>query len=38
VGWNKFIDGKSVILTGEKAMQSSIPQLKELIYYKSSNG
>jgi len=36
VGWNKFIDSKSVILAGEEAMQLSILQLKELIKHKSS--
>jgi len=37
VGWNKFIDSKSVILAGEEAMQLSILQLKELIKHKSSS-
>jgi len=36
VGWNKFIDSKSVILAGEEAMQLSILQLKELIKNRSS--
>jgi len=38
VGWNKFIDGKSVILAGEEAMQLSILQLKELIKHRSNSG
>jgi len=37
VGWNKFIDSKSVILAGEEAMQLSILQLKELIKNRSSS-
>ena len=37
VGWNKFIDSKSVILAGEEAMQLSILQLKELIKHGSSS-
>lgn len=35
VGWNKFIDSKSVILAGEEAMQLSISNLKELITLKT---
>jgi NTE family protein len=31
VGWNKFIDSKSVILAGEEAIQLSMLQLKKLI-------
>jgi len=34
VGWNKFINSKSVILAGEEAMRQSILQLKELIHLK----
>lgn len=37
VGWNKFIDSKSVILAGEEAMQLSILQLKELIKHRSNS-
>lgn len=32
VGWNKFANGKDVILAGEEAMRQSISQLKELIH------
>ncbi len=37
VGWNKFIDSKSVILAGEEAMQVSILQLKKLIKHRSNS-
>ena len=37
VGWNKFIDSRSVILAGEEAMQLSILQLKELMKHGSSS-
>jgi NTE family protein len=38
VKWNKFLNGKEVILAGEKATKILLPQLKELIYQKSRGG
>jgi NTE family protein len=38
VHWNKFLDGKDIILAGEQAMREALPQLKELIYQKSKKG
>jgi len=35
VSWNKFLDGKDIILTGESAMKKKLPQLQELIYKKT---
>jgi len=31
VYWNKFLDGKDIILAGEKAMKKNMPELKKLI-------
>jgi len=30
--WNKFLDGKNIILAGESAMKEKLPQLQKLIY------
>ena len=38
VHWNKFLDGKNIILAGESAMKKKLPQLQELIYQKSKSG
>jgi len=32
VHWNKFLDGKNIILAGESAMKKKLPELKKLIY------
>ncbi len=32
VHWNKFLDGKDIILAGEEVAKKILPQLKELIY------
>ena len=31
VGWNKFLDGKDIILSGERAMKLAMPQLRKLM-------
>jgi len=36
--WNKFLDGKDIILAGESAMKKKLPQLQELICQKSKKG
>ena len=38
VHWNKFLDGKNIILAGGKAMRKTLPQLKELLYQKNKKG
>ena len=38
VYWNKFLDGRDIILAGEEAAKKILPQLKELIYQKSKLG
>lgn len=38
IHWNKFLDGKDIILAGEEATRDTLPQLKELIYQKSKKG
>ena len=38
VRWNKFLDGRDIILAGEKAMRNTLPQLKELVYQKNKKG
>jgi len=35
VYWNKFLDGRDIILAGELAMKKKLPQLQKLIYQKS---
>jgi NTE family protein len=38
VHWNKFLDGRDIVLAGEEAMRDTLPQLKELVYQKSKKG
>jgi len=37
VHWNKFLDGRDIILAGELAMKKKLPQLQKLIYQKSKD-
>ena len=37
VYWNKFLDGRDIILAGELAMKKKLPQLQKLIYQKSKD-
>jgi len=37
VHWDKFLDGRDIILAGESAMKKKLPQLQELIYQKAKS-
>ena len=37
VHWNKFLDGRDIILAGKLAMKKKLPQLQKLIYQKSKD-
>ncbi len=37
IRWNKFLDGKDIILTGEEAMKGQLSKLQELIHQKSQS-